>query len=78
MDEHSQSSQINFVDWGIIISDDKSLSKEVRKFFNATVKNLDVKWPQVYHVNEGSNPFNIALNKYACHLSIFKIKKYFN
>ena len=46
-----------------MIFDDKSLSKEFSNFFNATVKNLDVKGPQVSHVNEDSDPIVIALNK---------------
>ena len=42
------------------------------------MKNLDVKGPQVSHVNEGSDPIDIALNRCVVHPSIFKIKKYFN
>ena len=42
------------------------------------MKNLDAKGPQVSHVNEDSDPIDIALNKYVGHPSIFKIKEYFN
>ena len=42
------------------------------------MKNLYVKGPQLSHVNENSDPINIALNKYVDHPSIFKIKEYFN
>ena len=42
------------------------------------MKNLDFKGPQVSHVNEDSDPIDIALNKYVDHLSTFKIKEYFN
>ena len=42
------------------------------------MKNLDVKGPQVSHVNEDSDRIDIALNKYVNHLSTFKIKEYFN
>ena len=42
------------------------------------MKNLYVKGPQVSHVNENSDPIDIALNKYVDHPSIFKIKEYFN
>ena len=42
------------------------------------VKSLDVKGPQVSHVNENSDPIKIALNKYVDHSSIFKIMEYFN
>ena len=42
------------------------------------MKNLYVKGPQVSPVNENSDPIDIASNKYGDHLSIFKIKKYFN
>ena len=42
------------------------------------VKNLDVKGPHVSHVNEDSDPIDIALNKYVDHPSIFKVKEYFN
>ena len=61
-----------------MISDDKSLSKEFSNFFDTTVKNLDVKGPQVSPVNEDSDPIVIALNKYVGHPSILKRKKYFN
>ena len=37
-----------------------------------------MKEPQVTHVNEDSDPFDIALNKYVNHPSILKIKEYFN
>ena len=46
-----------------VISDDKSLSKEFSNFFNTLVKNLDAKGPQVAHVNEDSDPIDIALKK---------------
>ena len=46
-----------------MISDDESLSKEFSNFFDTKVKNLDVKGPQVSHVNEDSDPIVIALNK---------------
>ena len=42
------------------------------------MKNLDVKGPQVSHVDEDSDPIDIALNKYVDHLSTFEIKEYFN
>ena len=42
------------------------------------MKNLDDKGPQVSHVNEDSDPIDIALNRYVVHPSIFKIKEYFN
>ena len=42
------------------------------------MKNLDVKGPQVSHVNEDSDPIVIALNKYVGHPSIFKRKEYFH
>ena len=42
------------------------------------VKFLDVEGPLVSHVNQNSDPIDIALNKYADHLSAFKIKEYFN
>ena len=42
------------------------------------MKNLDVKGPQVSHVNKDSDPIVIALNKYVSHRSIFKRKEYFN
>ena len=42
------------------------------------MKNLDVKDPQVSHVNENSDPIDITLNKYVDHPSIFKTKEYFN
>ena len=42
------------------------------------MKNLDVKGRQVSHVNENSDPTDMALNKYIDHSSTFKIKKYFN
>ena len=42
------------------------------------MKNLDVKGPQVSHVNQNSDSIDIALNKYVDHSSIFKIKEYFN
>ena len=59
-------------------SEDKNLSKEFSKFFDTTVKNLDVKGPQVSHVNEDSDPIDIALNKYVGHPSIFKRNEYFD
>ena len=68
----------NLGDQDNVISDDKSLSKEFSNFFDTTVKNLDAKGPQVSHVNEDSDPIDIALNKYVGHPSIFKIKEYFN
>lgn len=34
--------------------------------------------PQVWPVNEDSDLINIALNKYANHPSLLKIKEYFN
>ena len=42
------------------------------------MKNLDVKGPHVSHVNEDSDPINIALNKYVNHPSILKTMEYFN
>ena len=42
------------------------------------MKKLDVKGPQVSHVNEDSDPIDIALNKYVGYPSTFKIKEYFN
>ena len=42
------------------------------------MKNLDIKGPQVYHVNEDSDPIDFDLNKYVDHSSILKINKYFN
>ena len=45
-----------------MISDDKNLLKEFSNFFDMTVKNLDVKGPQVSHINEDSDPIVIALN----------------
>ena len=52
---------------------DKSLSKEFSNFFDTAVKNVDVKRPQVSHVNENSDPIDITLNEYIDHPSIFKI-----
>ena len=72
--EGSQCSQINFGDQNNVILYDKSSSKEISNFFDTTVKNLDVKGPWVSHVNENSDPIDIALNKYVDHSSIFKIK----
>ena len=72
--EGSQCSQINFGDQNNVILYDKSSSKEISNFFDTTVKNLDVKGPWVSHVNESSDPIDIALNKYVDHSSIFKIK----
>ena len=40
------------------------------------MENLDVKGPQVSHVNEKSGTIDIALNKYVDHPSMFK--EYFN
>ena len=42
------------------------------------MKNLDIKGPQVSHVNEDSDPIDFDLNKYVDHSSILKINKYFN
>ena len=42
------------------------------------MKNLDVKGPQVSHVNENSDPIDITLNKYVDLSKIFKTKEYFN
>ena len=42
------------------------------------MKKLDVKGPQVSHVNEDSDPIDIALNEYVGYPSTFKIKEYFN
>ena len=61
-----------------MISDDKSLSKEFSNFFDTRVKNLDVKGPQVSHVNEDSDHIVIALSKYVGHPSIFKTKEHFH
>ena len=36
-----------------------------------------MKGPQVSHVNEDSDPTNMALNKYSNHPSVLKIKEYF-
>ena len=77
-DKGSQLSQIILVDQDNILSDDKSFSKEFGNFFDTEVKNLDIKGPQVSHVNEDSNPINISLNKYVNHPSILKMKQYFN
>ena len=41
------------------------------------VKNLDIKGPQVSHVNEDSDPIDIAFKKYVDHPSILKVKEYF-
>ena len=72
-DEGSQCSQINLFDQDNTILYNKSLSKEFSNFFDTAVKNLYVKGPQVSHVNENSDPVDIALNKYGDHPSIFKI-----
>ena len=40
------------------------------------MKNLDAKGLQISHVNEDSDPIDIALNKYVDHLST--MKEYFN
>ena len=37
-----------------------------------------MKGSQVSHVNEDSDPIDIALNKYVNHPSMLKIKEYFN
>ena len=42
------------------------------------MKNLDAKGPQVSHVNEDSDPIDIALNKHVGRPSISEIMKYFN
>ena len=42
------------------------------------MKNLNVKGPQVCHVNENSDPIDIVLNKFVDSPSIFKTKEYFN
>ena len=42
------------------------------------MKHLDVKRPQVSHVNENSDPIDLTLNKYFDHPSIFEIKESFN
>ena len=57
----SQCSRINLVDQDNVISDDTSVSKRFSNLFNTAVKNLDVKGPQVFHVNEDSDPIDIAL-----------------
>ena len=59
-DEGSQCSQINLVELNKVIFDDKSLSKEFSNFFDTAVKNLDMKGSQVSHVNENSDPIDIA------------------
>ena len=42
------------------------------------MKNLDIKGPQMSHVNEDSDPTDITLSEYVGHPSILKIKEYFN
>ena len=49
-----------------------------KNFFDTAVKNLDVKGPQVSHINKDSDPIVITLNKYVGYPSIFKRKEYFN
>ena len=58
-----QCSQINLVDQDNLISDYKSLSKEFSNFFDTAVKNFDIKGPQIFHVNEDSDPIHFVLNK---------------
>ena len=70
-DDGSQCSRINLVDQDKVISDNTSVSKRFSNLFNTAVKDLDVKGPQVSHVNEDSDPTDIALNKYVSHPSIF-------
>ena len=72
-----QWSRINLVDHDNVISDDKNLSKQFSNFFDMGVKNLDIKGPQVSHVNEDSDPIDIALKKYVDHPNILKVKEYF-
>ena len=42
------------------------------------MKYLDIKGPQVSHVNEDSDPIDITLSEYVDHSSTLKIKEYFN
>ena len=77
-DKGSQFSQISHVGQDNLISDDKNSSKESNNFCNMTVKSLDIKGPQVLHVNEDSDPMDIVLNEYVNHPSKLKVKKYFN
>ena len=76
--EGSQCSQINLGDQDNVIPYDKKFSKEFSNFSDTAVKNLDVKGPQVSHVNENSDPIDITLNKYVDLSKIFKTKEYFN
>ena len=76
-DKGSQCSQRNLVDQGNVKSDDKSLSKEFSNFFDKVMENIGIITPLVCFVNENSDHIDIALNKYAYHPSILKIKEYF-
>ena len=71
----SQCSQINFVDQDNVISDDKNLSKEFCNFFDTAAKNSDIKGSQVSNANKDPDAIAVALNKYADHLGILKIKE---
>ena len=55
-----------------------NLSYHMKTLVTRTVKNLDAKGPQVSHLNEDSDPIDIALNKYVGHPCIFKLKEYLN
>ena len=76
-DKGSQCSQINLADQENIKSDDKTLSKAFSNFFDKVVENIGIITPQVCFVNEDSDHIDIAVNKYAYHPSILKIKEYF-
>ena len=76
--KYSQCLQINLVEQDNVISDDKNERKTFSSFFDAAVKNLDIKGPQVYHINKDSGHIHIVLKKYIDHPSILKVMEYCN